>query len=104
MFAGSPFSDGQPSGYKSFRAAVWLETDEDRCGLLPFVFEPGFGFRDYVEWALDVPMFFVVRDGAYHSVEALTVPALPRPKAGRASRRLSATGRSICRRCSRRSA
>jgi glutamate--cysteine ligase len=71
MFACSPFSDGQPSGDRSFRAAVWLETDEDRCGLLPFVFEPTFSFRDYVEWALDVPMFFVVRDGHYRPVEAM---------------------------------
>jgi glutamate--cysteine ligase len=72
MYAASPFSDGRPSGHKSFRAAVWLETDEDRCGLLPFVFEPGFSFRDYVEWALDVPMFFVIRDGHYRPVEAMT--------------------------------
>jgi glutamate--cysteine ligase len=72
LFAASPIADGRPTGDKSIRAAIWLETDEDRCGLLPFVFEPGFGFRDYVEWALDVPMFFVVRDGAYRPVERLT--------------------------------
>jgi glutamate--cysteine ligase len=71
LFAGSPFADGRPTGDKSFRAAVWLETDEDRCGLLPFVFEPGFCFKDYVQWALDVPMFFIVRDGIYRSVEAM---------------------------------
>ena len=71
MYAGSPFADGRPTGDKSFRAAIWLETDEDRCGLLPFVFEPGFGFRDYVEWALDVPMFFVVRDGHYRPADAM---------------------------------
>ena len=72
LFAASPISEGRPNGYKSFRAAIWLETDEDRAGLLPFVFEPGFGFRDYVEWALDVPMFFLVRDGQYRPVERLT--------------------------------
>ena len=72
LYAASPIVAGRPSGLKSFRAAVWLETDEDRCGLLPFVFEPGFSFRDYVEWALDVPMFFVVRDGVYQPVEGLT--------------------------------
>ena len=72
LFAASPFADGRPTGYKSFRAAIWLETDEDRCGLLPFVFEPSFCFRDYVEWALDVPMFFVVRDGAYRPVGGMT--------------------------------
>jgi len=72
LFAASPLADGRPSGDKSVRAAIWLETDEDRCGLLPFVFAPGFSFRDYVEWALDIPMFFVVRDGNYRPVDALT--------------------------------
>ena len=72
MFAASPLSEGRPNGYKSFRAAIWLETDEDRCGLLPFVFAPGFSFRDYAEWALDIPMFFLVRDGRYLPVDALT--------------------------------
>jgi len=71
MYAGSPFADGRPTGDKSVRAAIWLETDEARCGLLPFVFEPSFCFRDYVEWALDVPMFFVVRNGAYRPVGAM---------------------------------
>jgi glutamate--cysteine ligase len=68
MFAASPITNGKPNGYKTYRAAIWLETDEERCGLLPFVFEPGFSFRDYAEWALDVPMFFVVRDGVYHPI------------------------------------
>jgi len=68
LFAASPVSEGRPNGYKSVRAAIWLETDEARAGLLPFVFAPGFSFRDYVEWALDVPMFFVVRDGVYRPV------------------------------------
>jgi len=65
LYAASPLTDGKPNGYKSQRAAIWLETDEDRCGLLPFVFKPDFSFRDYAEWALDVPMFFLVRDGVY---------------------------------------
>ncbi|HVZ72557.1 MAG TPA: glutamate-cysteine ligase family protein [Polyangia bacterium] len=65
LFAASPISEGRPNGYQSWRAAIWLETDADRAGLLPFVFEPSFSFRDYVEWALDVPMFFVVRGGDY---------------------------------------
>jgi len=65
MFAASPISEGRPNGHKSFRAAIWLETDEDRAGLLPFAFAPSFAFHDYVQWALDVPMFFVVRDGVY---------------------------------------
>lgn len=68
LFAASPITDGKPNGYKSYRAAIWLETDEDRCGLLPFAFKPGFGFSDYAEWALDVPMFFVVRAGVYRPV------------------------------------
>jgi glutamate--cysteine ligase len=72
LYAASPILEGRPSGYKSFRAAIWLETDADRTGLLPFVFERGFGFRHYVEWALDVPMFFVVRDGAYRPAHGLT--------------------------------
>jgi glutamate--cysteine ligase len=71
MYAGSPFTEGRPTGDKSYRAAIWLETDEARCGLLPFVFEPTFCFRDYVEWALDVPMFFVVRGDAYRPVGAM---------------------------------
>jgi glutamate--cysteine ligase len=68
LFAASPIGSAGPNGFKSERAAIWLETDEDRCGLLPFVFEPGFSFRSYVEWALDVPMFFVLRGGDYRSV------------------------------------
>jgi glutamate--cysteine ligase len=71
LFAASPIYDSRPSAYKSFRAAIWLETDEARCGLLPFVFDAEFSFRHYVEWALDVPMFFVLRDGVYHPAHAL---------------------------------
>ena len=72
LFAASPIALGRPSGFKSYRAAIWLETDADRCGLLPFVFKPDFRFRDYVEWALDVPMFFVVRDGVYGPADGMT--------------------------------
>jgi glutamate--cysteine ligase len=72
LYAASPIVFGRPSGFKSYRAAIWLETDADRCGLLPFVFRPDFSFRDYVEWALDVPMFFVVRDGVYREAYPLT--------------------------------
>jgi len=71
LYAASPILEGRPTGFKSTRAAIWLETDADRTGLLPFVFERGFTFRDYVEWALDVPMFFVVRDGVYRPAHAL---------------------------------
>jgi glutamate--cysteine ligase len=72
LFASSPISDGRPNGYKSYRAAVWLDMDEDRCGLLPFVFDEGFGFRSYAEWALDVPMFFLARQGRYQALEGVT--------------------------------
>jgi glutamate--cysteine ligase len=65
MFANSPLTEGRPNGFLSFRSHIWTDTDPDRCGMLPFVFEPGFGFEAYVEFALDVPMYFVYRDGTY---------------------------------------
>ncbi len=65
MFANSSFSGGKPNGFVSRRLHFWRQTDPDRCGLLPFVFEPGFGYERYVDWALDVPMFFLVREGKY---------------------------------------
>lgn len=72
LYAASPISEGRPNGHQTFRAAIWLDTDPDRCGLLPRVFEEGFGFSDYVEWALDVPMFFVVRGGKYLPAGGMT--------------------------------
>jgi len=68
LFANSPFVEGKPSGYLSYRNHVWTDVDPDRTGLLPFVFEPGFGFARYVEYMLDVPMYFVYRDGRYIDV------------------------------------
>ncbi len=68
IFANSPFTDGRPNGYLSYRAEIWRDTDPDRTGMLPFVFEDGFGFERYVDWALDVPMYFVKRDDIYHDV------------------------------------
>jgi len=68
LFANSPFTDGKPNGYLSWRSWVWLDTDPHRTGMLPFVFEDGFGFERYVDWALDVPMYFVKRGGTYHDV------------------------------------
>ena len=65
LFANSPFVEGKPSGYLSYRSHVWTDTDPDRCGMLPFVFEHGFGFERYVDYMLDVPMYFVYRDGNY---------------------------------------
>jgi glutamate--cysteine ligase len=65
LFAISPFVEGRPSGYLSYRSHVWTDVDPDRSGILPFVFEPGFGYERYVEYMLDMPMYFVYRDGAY---------------------------------------
>jgi len=65
LFANSPFTDGKLNGYKSFRSRIWMDTDPDRTGMLPFVFEEGFGFEQYVDYALSVPMYFVFRDGEY---------------------------------------
>jgi len=65
LFANSPFTEGQLNGYKSFRSRIWMDTDADRTGMLPFVFEEGFGFERYVDYALTVPMYFVYRDGEY---------------------------------------
>ena len=88
LFANSPFFDGKPNGWQSWRARIWRDTDAARTGMLPFVFEPGMGFQRYVDYALDVPMYFVYRDGRY--VDALgqsfrdfldgRLPALPGEK------------------------
>ncbi len=65
LFANSPFLDGKPNGFLSYRSEVWRDTDNARAGMLPFAFEDGFGFEQYVDYALDVPMYFVMRDGKY---------------------------------------
>ena len=65
LFANSPFFEGKLNGHKSWRSRIWRSLDEDRTGMLPFVFEDGFGFERYVDYALDVPMYFVYRDGKY---------------------------------------
>ena len=65
LFANSPFLEGKLNGYQSYRSAIWLDTDPDRTGMLPFAFEEGFGFEQYVDYALDVPMYFVHRGGQY---------------------------------------
>jgi glutamate--cysteine ligase len=85
LFANSPFLEGRLSGYLSYRSFVWTKTDPDRCGTLPFVFEEGFGFERYVDYLLDVPMYFVYRDGRYIDASGLSfrdflsgrLPALP---------------------------
>ncbi len=65
LFANSPFFEGKPNGHKSWRSKIWRHLDDARTGMLPFVFEEGMGFERYVEYALDVPMYFVYRDGEY---------------------------------------
>jgi glutamate--cysteine ligase len=65
LFANSPFFEGRPNGHKSWRSRIWRDLDPARTGMLPFVFEEGFGFERYVQYALDVPMYFVYRDGRY---------------------------------------
>ena len=65
LFANSPFLEGKPNGFLSFRSEVWTDTDNARAGMLPFAFEQGMGFERYVDYALDVPMYFVMRDGKY---------------------------------------
>jgi glutamate--cysteine ligase len=65
LFACSPFTEGKPNGFKSFRSEIWRDTDPDRTGMLPFVFDEGFGFEQYVDYAIDVPMYFVNRGGNY---------------------------------------
>jgi glutamate--cysteine ligase len=65
LFANSPFTEGKPNGFLSFRSEIWRDTDPDRSGMLPWVFEPGMGFERYVDYALDVPMYFVKRRDRY---------------------------------------
>jgi glutamate--cysteine ligase len=88
LFANSPFSDGRPNGFLSYRAHVWTDTDPDRTGNLAFVFDPAFGFEAYVDWALDAPMYFVKREGRYLDASGQSfrdflegrLPALPGEK------------------------
>jgi glutamate--cysteine ligase len=85
LFANSPFFEGKTNGHKSWRSRIWRDLDNARTGMLPFVFQDGFGFERYVQYMLDVPMYFVYRDGKY--IDALgqsfrdflkgRLPALP---------------------------
>jgi glutamate--cysteine ligase len=72
LFANSPFTNGKPNGLLSWRSDIWRDTDNTRAGLQPFIFEDGFGFESYVDWALDVPMYFVTRDGHYYDCTSVT--------------------------------
>ena len=85
LFANSPFTEGKPNGYLSYRSHIWSDTDPHRTGMLPFVFEDGFGYERYVDYMLDVPMYFVFRDGKYIDAAGMSfrdfmkgeLPALP---------------------------
>ncbi|HHW4678389.1 MAG TPA: glutamate--cysteine ligase [Xylella sp.] len=85
LFANSPFTEGKPNGYLSYRSHVWTDTDADRTGMLDFVFEDGFGYERYVDYLLDVPMYFSYRNGIYHDASGQSfhdflqgrLPALP---------------------------
>ncbi|WP_377293043.1 glutamate--cysteine ligase [Rhizobium sp. SG2393] len=72
LFASSPFTDGKPNGLQSWRGDIWRDTDNQRSGMREGFFAPTFGFEDYARWALDVPMYFVVRDGQYHDCTHIT--------------------------------
>ncbi len=85
LFANSPFFEGKVNGHKSWRSRVWRDLDADRTGMIPFIFEEGFGFERWVQYALDVPMYFVYRDGKYIDALGMSfrdflkgkLPALP---------------------------
>ncbi|MET0180105.1 MAG: glutamate--cysteine ligase, partial [Novosphingobium sp.] len=91
LFANSPFLEGRPNGFLSYRSHIWSDTDPARTGMLPFVFDEGFGYETYVDYMLDVPMYFVFRDGRYIDAAGQSfrdflagkLPALPgeRPRA-----------------------
>ncbi|MFW2829123.1 glutamate--cysteine ligase [Sphingomonas sp. ID0503] len=72
LFAASPFLEGKPNGFLSYRSHIWTDTDPGRTGMLPFVFEGGFGYERYADYALDVPMYFVFRDGKYIDAAGLS--------------------------------
>ena len=72
LFANSPFTEGRPNGMQSWRADIWRDTDNRRAGIPEFCFSPAFGFADYVEWALDVPMYFIIREGRYFDATHVT--------------------------------
>ncbi len=88
LFADSPFTEGKPNGFLSYRSHIWTDTDPDRTGMLDFVFKDGFGFERYVDYLLDVPMYFVYRDGKYIDASGQSfrhfmdgkLPALPGEK------------------------
>jgi glutamate--cysteine ligase len=91
LFANSPFTDGRPNGNLSQRSAIWRDTDGDRTGMFPQAYQDGFGYEAYVDWLLDVPMYFVKRGATYHDVSGSSFrdllagrhPAMPGERATR---------------------
>ncbi|MFN3688716.1 glutamate--cysteine ligase [Salinarimonas sp.] len=91
LFANSPFTEGRPNGYLSMRSQIWTDTDPHRTGMMPFAFEDGFGYERYVDWLIDVPMYFVKRGDVYHDVAGASfrdllagrLPQLPGERATR---------------------
>jgi len=76
LFANSPFTEGRPNGFLSFRSEIWRDTDNARAGMLPFAFEDGMGYERYVDYALDVPMYFVKRGETYIDVSGMSFRSL----------------------------
>ena len=105
IFANSPFTEGKPNGFLSFRSEIWRDTDNARSGMLPWAFEPGMGFERWVDYALDVPMYFVKRGDRLHRRRRQIVPRSDGRQARRAAGRArdaSPTGPTTSRRSSRR--
>ncbi|MCF6320582.1 MAG: glutamate--cysteine ligase [Rhizobiaceae bacterium] len=72
FFASSPFTEGKPNGLLSWRSEIWKDVDNQRGGFHPFMLDKSFGFEQYVDWAMDIPMYFVIRDGKYHDCTHIT--------------------------------
>jgi glutamate--cysteine ligase len=103
LFANSPFTEGKPNGFLSFRSEIWRDTDNARSGMIPFAFEDGMGYERYVDYALDVPMYFVKRGEEYIDVSGSSFRdffADARMPPSRASARPCRTGPTISRRSS----
>ena len=98
LFASSPFTEGRLNGFQSLRSEIWRDTDRARTGMLPFAFEPGMGYERYVDYALDVPMYFVYRGGRYIDAAGTSFQRFHGGQAAascRARCRRSTTGRTI---------
>jgi glutamate--cysteine ligase len=80
LFANSPFTEGKPNGFLSYRSEIWSDTDADRTGMLPWAFEDGMGFERWTDYALDVPMYFIKRGDTYHDVSGQSFRDLMRGK------------------------